>query len=358
MGNTWTRASPLKLESIQSTWLEQVETHSRKEGKLVTFTEERTDVGDEKPINMYSVHCISDNSSKDALPIIMVHGYGAGSLLFTENMANLAWKTKRPVIAVDWFGSGGSDRTKFTPEDVDETIDHFNSFFDKWTIRRSIPHFDLIGHSMGSYFSAHYAIKQGKGKVNKLVLASPAGVPREAIVDWNKKSFLMRTLAKWWENGMTPGHLVRYCGPLGSGLVNRVVKIRFGGDATLGLKFLKDASPRNSSLPVRYLHQITAIESNGEHALSKVLLPGAFARKPLIDDIHKLDSVQGLLFVYGTRDWMDYRAGMAAKKLAKVKTEVVVVPGTHHVYLDESTEFDKVVFNFLEDSESKLEISL
>jgi len=101
---------------------------------------------------MHSIECerVRDPSSAGP-PIVMLHGYGAGSLLFANNMARLAQKTGRRVIAVDWLGCAGSGRPKWTAQDEHETIDWFLSAFRHWTEARDLHKFDLIGHSLGGF---------------------------------------------------------------------------------------------------------------------------------------------------------------------------------------------------------------
>ena len=68
------------------------------------------------------------------------------------------------------------------------------------------------------------------------------------------------------------------------------------------------------------LNQALNPESNaqngsGEFALPHLLAPGAWAREPLLPDLVNLKAP--LHFIYGERDWMDWRAGEAAVKQAR-----------------------------------------
>ena len=58
-----------------------------------------------------------------------------------------------------------------------------------------------------------------------------------------------------------------------------------------------------------------AQNGSGEFALPHLLAPGAWAREPLLPDLVNLKAP--LHFIYGERDWMDWRAGEAAVKQAR-----------------------------------------
>lgn len=89
-------------------------------------------------------------------------------------------------------------------------------------------------------------------------------------------------------------------------------------------------------------YQISSSTGSGEYALAAILAPGAYARKPLF---HKLAELKmPTVFIYGEKDWMDFRAAEKAKKFMKVPVKVIRVPeGGHHMYLENPKVFNEAV---------------
>jgi cardiolipin-specific phospholipase len=80
---------------------------------------------------------------------------------------------------------GRSARVPFTikakREDIRGRVHEAESFFvdslEEWRVKMGLEKMTLVGHSLGAYFSVVYALKY-PARVNKLILLSPAGVPR------------------------------------------------------------------------------------------------------------------------------------------------------------------------------------
>lgn len=128
-------------------------------------------------------------SSPSPSPAVLLHGYGAGLAFFFHNLPPLAkWVEKRgsSVYALDWLGMGRSARVPFhinaKREDVKARVREAESFFidslEEWRIKMGLSQMTLIGHSLGAYFSVAYALRY-PDRVTKLILLSPAGVPRD-----------------------------------------------------------------------------------------------------------------------------------------------------------------------------------
>lgn len=122
-------------------------------------------------------------------PAVLLHGYGAGLGFFYQNFLSVAqWAGRHgsSVYALDWLGMGRSARVPFTikakREDVAGRVSEAESFFvdslEEWRNKMGLEKMTLVGHSLGAYFSVVYALKYPT-RVNKLVLLSPAGVPRD-----------------------------------------------------------------------------------------------------------------------------------------------------------------------------------
>jgi cardiolipin-specific phospholipase len=164
------------------------------------------------------------------------------------------------VYAVDWLGMGRSARVPFRirakRDDIPGRVHEAESFFveslEEWREREGLEKMTLIGHSLGAYFSAVYALRYPQ-RVHKLVLLSPAGVPRdpnntvparemldrqvtggddgpvvadssrlealeqEQRAEKRKESFGRRLFTHLWEEGWSPFQVVRsslFWGPM------------------------------------------------------------------------------------------------------------------------------------------------
>jgi cardiolipin-specific phospholipase len=120
---------------------------------------------------------------------VLLHGYGAGLGFFFLNFPALArWAGMRgtSVYAVDWLGMGRSARVPFRirakRDDIPGRVYEAESFFveslEEWREHAGLDKMTLVGHSLGAYFSAVYALRYPQ-RVHKLVLLSPAGVSRD-----------------------------------------------------------------------------------------------------------------------------------------------------------------------------------
>lgn len=120
-------------------------------------------------------------------PAVILHGYGAGLGFFFRNFPTLAtWAGSRGtnIYALDWLGMGRSARVPFRikakRDDISGRVQEAESFFvdslEEWRTKMGVEKMTLIGHSLGAYFSAAYALRYPT-RVHKLILLSPAGVP-------------------------------------------------------------------------------------------------------------------------------------------------------------------------------------
>lgn len=214
---------------------------------------------------------------------------------------------------------------------------------EEWRIERGLERFTLLGHSLGGYLAIAYALKY-PGHLNKLILASPVGIPEDpyavnadlpdpqdstlaneftqdaaetrngvqpSTVDNNNfmnqakkndtakgdKQPPKRRLPGWlyylWEaNMISPFTFVRWSGPLGPRLVSGWTSRRFSQLPEEEAQALHD-----------YSYALFRQRGSSEYALAYLLAPGAFARSPMIRRIqgvgrqwieaHKTPTVDG-----------------------------------------------------------------
>ncbi|KAK2466488.1 hypothetical protein APHAL10511_002130 [Amanita phalloides] len=316
----------------------------------------------------------STNPLPDAPPpAVLLHGYGAGLGFFFRNYSSLAtWAGHRrsAVYAVDWLGMGRSARVPFSvkakrddiPERVRETESFFIDSLEQWRAKVGLEKMTLIGHSLGAYFSVAYALKY-PSRVNKLILLSPAGVPRgpnttmpsreltddsetqslggdaepvsapkltkiksQQEVAKGQESRTRKLFTYLWEEGWSPFQVVRASLFWGPWLIGKYSSRRFFGLAEEDTRDMHD-----------YIMNITLAKGSGEYCISHILAPGAHAHSPLVDRIPALKIP--ITFVYGEQDWMDPQGGIdSVERLRQAGNGqgrmYIVNNAGHHVYLD------------------------
>jgi len=272
-----------------------------------------------------------DTSDTAPPPAVLLHGYGAGLGFYFRNFPTLAqWAESRrsSVYALDWLGMGRSARVPFTVKakrsNVQERVAEAESFFidslEDWRKQMGLERMTLIGHSLGAYLSIAYTLKHPE-RVAKLVLLSPAGVPRgpnfteisreltdhgadpegehhpaaasnsaepaskakvSSIRSSQKKhshqsepqSFGRKVFTYLWEEGFSPFQVVRSTLFLGPMLIGKYSSRRFQGLTEEETRDLHD-----------YIMNITLAKGSGEYCISHLLEPGAYARMPMVDRI-------------------------------------------------------------------------
>ena len=329
--------------------------------------------------------------------VILAHGFGSGLGFFYNNVDLLLQQENvRRVVAVDWLGMGGSERpscraapirryfssscsswcdSRFTPT---QAVDFFIEPFHEWmeeTIggaekiaEEELPctTTTLVGHSLGGYLAARYALKYPQARLNRLVLASPVGFPPRPANPWVGAQLptTLRVVDALWSRNVTPQQLVRLVGAVrGRRNVQRALRAR--------MPHLPD---RDVGLLADYLYHITVADPSGEFAMNSLLEPvaspevmGVFAREPLQDLMTSSNNKQdaswlsmdssssssssilsSIKVLYGDQDWMRPNNNEASarqtlndlQKRTGIAASVEIVPDAgHHLYLENPSEF-------------------
>lgn len=289
--------------------------------------------GKNRALNEFSVERVGEEVEEN---LVMLHGYGAGLGFFYKNFEGLSRVKGWKLYALDMLGMGRSSRPPFRVHAKDqagkitEAENWFIDALEEWRVLKKIDKFTLLGHSMGGYMAVAYALKY-PGHLNKLILASPVGIPEDPyamsaampepedstmaseflqdqeddIVQGHGKlktngdnnNFLnarskaepttpkqqqeppRRPLPKWlvylWDANISPFSIVRWAGPLGPRFVSGWTSRRFSH------------LPADESEALHnYAYSLFRQRGSGEYALAYILAPGAFARSPLIRRIH------------------------------------------------------------------------
>ena len=289
--------------------------------------------GKNRALNEFSVERLQEHTEQN---LVMLHGYGAGLGFFYKNFEGLSRVPGWKVYALDLLGMGRSSRPPFRIHAKDrqgsitEAENWFIDALEEWRMERKIDRFTLMGHSLGGYLAVAYALKY-PGHLNKLVLASPVGIPEDpyavnaempdptdstlgneftqdqgeaingsdsnlsdssrktdnnnffnardkvekAAKKGDKTPAKRKPYPKWltyaWDANISPFSLVRWAGPLGPRFVSGWTSRRF---SHLGAE---EAQALHT-----YAYSLFKQRGSGEYALAYILAPGAFARSPLI----------------------------------------------------------------------------
>ncbi|KAF6266374.1 Alpha/Beta hydrolase protein [Scenedesmus sp. NREL 46B-D3] len=321
------------------------------------------------------MHTLTNSSSSGNEPVqgpamVLMPGYGAGTGFFFRNLDGLARVFN--VFAVDWLGTGLSGRPPFTGRDRASTEDFFLESLNTWRQKQGLDSFILVGHSLGGYLAASYALRHPE-QVQHLVLVGPAGIgtagsaapgragsvqakptkpegweSRFATDSWSLRSQLFKLAAHAWASGVTPFSVIRALGPWGPGLVGKYVTGRFSMHGV-------PLEPDESSSFRDYFYHIAAARGSGEYALRHILAPGAWAHAPLQERL--ADLKVPVTVIYGEHDWMQPAAGQAlAAKLDQIRPRKVasdhrveIVPDSgHFVFLEQPQAFNAVLLRSME----------
>ncbi|KAI9830925.1 MAG: hypothetical protein M1819_005307 [Sarea resinae] len=294
--------------------------------------------GKSRALNEFSVERIGEDVEQN---LVMLHGYGAGLGFFYKNFEGLSRLKGWKLYALDMLGMGRSSRPPFRVHAKDPTgkiTEAENWFIDaleEWRIKKQIDRFTLMGHSMGGYMAVAYALKY-PGHLNKLILASPVGIPEDPyavradmpepdssalqnefsqdegdvvnksnpkIVESDKvgdKNNLLQARTKAERDSdvgqakdkNTPSAprrpLPKWLVYLWDANISPFSIVRWAGP--LGPRFVSGwTSRRFGHLPPEeaqalhdYSYSLFKQRGSGEYALAYILAPGAFARSPLI----------------------------------------------------------------------------
>lgn len=160
------------------------------------------------------------------LPLVMVHGFAAGSGIWTMNFDSLC--KHRRVFSFDLLGFARSDRPKMptSPDEVEKT------FADSMEAWRKAMHLDgkfiLLGHSFGAYLTLVYAMRY-PDHISHLILCDPWGMgapPADLVV---RRPTDRRPVPKWlvvsanfFFKHFSPLSALRAAGPYGPSLLQRM----------------------------------------------------------------------------------------------------------------------------------------
>ncbi|KAG6609988.1 serine protease family S33 [Phytophthora cinnamomi] len=289
------------------------------------------------------VPCTAPNNYEPKLPLVLIHGYAAGNALWACNFEDLS--KHYDVYAIEWLGTGKSDRPKFTSYEWEYVNEIMVEALESWRKELSIDKFYLGGHSMGAMFATSYAVKY-PSHVMHLALISPAGVGHPPTP--KDQPLGLRVFRSIWNLRLTPMSVARYAGPLGPRFLRFITSVR--------VSVMPETScVRRGLIPqdalAAYWYNNWALEKSGEIAMHSHLLPGAFAKRPLCEMLTPENIETPITFLYGGGpDWMSSSHGENVAKAfeGNQSVEVLLVPGAgHQLFMDNAPAFNELLLSAL-----------
>ncbi|KAL5970207.1 Lyso N-acylphosphatidylethanolamine lipase [Taenia solium] len=281
------------------------------------------------------------------VPLVLVHGFASGVGLWCKNFDALS--TSRRVYAFDLLGFGRSSRPPF-PEAAEEVEDKFVEIIEEWRKNIRLDKFILLGHSMGGFIAASYALSHPE-RVVHLVLIDPWGFigleeSNTAYLS-GVRGWVVKRLASFRALAT-----MRMIGPFG---LNAMRKVRqdFGqvyfqtsastnescevGDGHNDFRHVNSwsssrkqsptsktgsskasrfdsLSPYDSSVVYNYIYHINVRNPTGEDAFKSISVLG-WAARPMLPRMQDLKADVPITFVYGGRSWLDFSSGLSTRDL-------------------------------------------
>jgi pimeloyl-ACP methyl ester carboxylesterase len=167
---------------------------------------------------------------------------------------------------------------------------------EEWRKEMKLESFVLLGHSMGGFLAASYAISY-PNHVKHLVLADPWGFP-ERPPEFNELPLWIRTLS-YMLQPFNPLAGIRVAGPLGPWFIN-----------TLRHDITKKyaAAIEQKDLIPQYIYQCNSQTPSGESAFHSMMSGFGWAKNPMVKRIDTMKKDIPITLLYGSRSWIDHSA--------------------------------------------------
>jgi len=288
------------------------------------------------------VFWVRENIKHDK-PLVLLHGWGAGSGCFFKNIEKMA--CDRPVMLIDVPGFGESERIVFNESNPeDDWIETIKNVIDAELGSDST--YWLGGHSFGAYLAGLLAL-QGDNRMVGVILMDAWGFA-EMTETFDEK------LAKlpWYGRGIY--HLF-FKGSKKTGLDTMRA---FPPSVALPLlkRIRKDLTRTYGHFFIDYTFEINSqTPATGEIAFASLGKGFGFAKDPLEPRfLQNLDRLpENVHFIYGGKSWVSSHSGKVIadaldfSSLKKRTTVSIIDNATHHLMCTNPEEFSETVNKIL-----------
>nr|CAD7263246.1 unnamed protein product [Timema shepardi] len=333
------------------------------------------------------VWTISMNTESKNTPILLLHGFASGVALWCLNLDSLA--AQRPVYAIDILGEFIYSKSLWSScSDSLEAESQLVRSVEEWRREMKLEKFILLGHSMGGFLAASYAIEHPDRPSNiktpasvayltnalvmlsstaedgeievrisvgvaHLILADPWGFPeRPADVAQKYNVPIWVRCVAFVVQPFNPLWPVRAAGPFGQWLIGKM-------RPDIVRKFSPVLDDAAEVIP-QYLYQCNSQVPSGEAAFHAMMSGFGWAKNPMLKRMDTLRKTIPITLMYGTRSWVDSSASETIKAQrpdSYVNVQVINGAG-HHVYADKSETFNRYVLDACEYTDKEEVVSL
>lgn len=313
------------------------------DGKLDTFLNLFLLLEIKAPLKRYHVklgRCVGDddkiwtiamNTESQNVPIVLLHGFGAGSAFWAMNLEELA--QDHPVYAIDTLGFARSSRPAFSldPEKIEQ---QFVDSIERWREVMQLERMVLLGHSFGGFLAGSYALIY-PDRLTHVILIDPWGV--DACPKLEEFPLWKLSVAYTVRLMVGPFSMMRAFGPFGEWLIKNV-------RPDLLQKYQSIVDPAIISQYIYHCNNNS--NPSGEAAFHRMTAVGPWPISPIGKRL-KLGLTENLpmTLLYGNKTWMDFSYVQIIKESRPSSyTNVMVVEGAgHHIYTDRAEEFNRIV---------------
>nr|CAD7585952.1 unnamed protein product [Timema genevievae] len=273
-------------------------------------------------------------------------------------------------------GFGRSSRPSFSSDSL-EAENQLVRSVEEWRREMKLEKFILLGHSMGGFLAASYAIEHpdryqhlytlslysltngflgilsSAARVAHLILADPWGFPeRPADVAQKYNVPIWVRCVAFVVQPFNPLWPVRAAGPFGQWLIGKM-------RPDIVRKFSPVLDDAAEVIP-QYLYQCNSQIPSGEAAFHAMMSGFGWAKNPMLKRMDTLRKTIPITLMYGTRSWVDSSASETIKAQrpdSYVNVQVINGAG-HHVYADKSETFNRYVLDACEYTDKEEDVSL
>eukprot|EP00301_Raphidiophrys_heterophryoidea_P016377 c25944_g1_i1.p1 GENE.c25944_g1_i1~~c25944_g1_i1.p1 ORF type:complete len:394 (-),score=73.15 c25944_g1_i1:84-1265(-) len=345
--NYWCCSSRTKLTEVEAQFFQQQLPNQKFTQKIVGG------------LGTIEIGTEPENANKPAL--VLVHGYGACNVFWSLSLELLIPRFR--IYLVELHGHGRSDRIPF-PKDLDahaaET--YMAEYIEKWRINSGLGEekFFLVGHSLGAMICWRYGAIYPH-RLHQLILLSPVGVkqqPPNLDERFSQAPFIFRWIISQWKKGTSPMDIIRGLGPFGKRLMRKLLERRIN-------MYPQKSAARSANIDLlcEVMFQSWSLPESGERAMNAMLIPGAYAKSPLLVRLEQNmqppdvpPSTLPLSLIYGSpnHDWMQPEYGdklcrhMKETRGAVYASSRQVSEAGHMVAMDNPLEFQLTLIEEIE----------
>lgn len=275
---------------------------------------------------------IEMNTASENVPILLLHGFGAGVGFWILNLD--AFAADRPLYAIDLLGYGKSSRCRFS-KDAKEIEDQYVETIEKWRQKLNIEKMIILGHSFGGFLSTAYAIKYPE-RIEHVILGDPWGFT--PAPDLKQYSLWKRSVIRV-SGIISPLWIVRAAGPVMGPVILRK------GRPDIVEKYENIVEKHDRTI-AKYVYHCNTKETTGELAFRYLLDVGAYPKRPMGERmLTGLKENIPVTIIFGAESWIDNSYGPVIKEGRGVNcyTHIENIAAGHQLFSDNAEEFNRIV---------------